>query len=131
MTAIDPAALEALTTALRNGTDIETACHYAGLSANQVLRQLEQGKVETERIAAGHAADPTASDALALWDELKKARADAIVRNVTYVQRAAADGAWQAAAWWLERTVPDQYGKKTAARTKPVEGGNPKAIEEN
>ena len=123
---IDDEKKTALVAALRNGSDLETACHYAGLSIAQVLRALEVGKLEAERIANGFPADKTQAALLDLWESLKRARAEAIVRNVTYIQKAASDGSWQAAAWWLERTVPDQYGKKTA---KPVESTEPKQLE--
>lgn len=109
-------ALKALTDSLRAGADLETSCHFAGLSANQVLKWLEIGKTETERRINGYPANAKFDDHTKLWDELKKARAAAIIRNVSQVQRAAQDGQWQAAAWWLERTVPEHYSKKTAKR---------------
>jgi hypothetical protein len=112
--------VKALTDALRGGSDLDTACQFAGLSTNQVLKFLEQGKLEAERISAGIAAQPALADTLEFWENLKKARADAIVRNVAALQKAANDGQWQAAAWWLERTVPEQYAKRTAKPAKEV-----------
>jgi hypothetical protein len=125
---MNEAQIEQMATALRNGTDLETACHYAGLSSTEVLRLLEQGKVEAERVSVGQAPNPVHAIALQLWDDMKKARADAIVRNVTYVQRAASDGNWQAAAWWLERTVPETYSKRSPKQSS-VEGKPASAIE--
>jgi hypothetical protein len=103
--------LEALKTALRSGNDVETAAHYAGTSVANVYRWLEVGKTEAEKIAVGHAPTPEHADCLEFWEELRRARAEAIVRNVAYVQTAAKNGSWQAAAWWLERTVPEVYSK--------------------
>lgn len=119
--------VKALTDALRGGSDLDTACHFAGLSSNQVLKWLEAGKFEAERIGSGFPANKALAAELKLWEDLKKARADAIVRNVSFVQRAAADGSWQAAAWWLERTVPEQYSKRTA-KSASVEGTDNKQI---
>ena len=38
-----------------------------------------------------------------------------MLRNVTIIQQAAGNGQWQAAAWWLERSMPNQYGRKIQA----------------
>ena len=45
-------------------------------------------------------------------EAVERARAEAVARNVALVQKAA-DDSWQAAAWWLERSRPDQYGRRT------------------
>lgn len=45
------------------------------------------------------------------FEAIKKAEAIAEARNVTIIQSAAKDS-WQAAAWWLERKHPDEWGRK-------------------
>jgi hypothetical protein len=105
--------MKSLIEALRNGTDLETACAFAEVSAPEVYRMLELGKYEAEKVFAGSEPDPNMAPNLDLWQTLKKARADAIVKNVAYVQRAAKNGTWQAAAWWLERSVPETFGKRS------------------
>lgn len=45
-------------------------------------------------------------------EDLKKAHADAIVRNVLLIQESARNGNWQASAWFLERRLPEVWGKK-------------------
>jgi hypothetical protein len=52
------------------------------------------------------AADRTFSDAV------EKAEGEAESRFLTQVARAATTGTWQAAAWWLERRHPDEYGRR-------------------
>jgi hypothetical protein len=37
------------------------------------------------------------------------------VANVAVIQQAARSGTWQAAAWWRERTNPQQFGRKVQA----------------
>ena len=58
-----------------------------------------------------------------------KARADAEVRNVAYIRRAAQDPkTWQAAAWWLERSFPTRWGRQQKI-TQEITGKDGKAIE--
>jgi hypothetical protein len=116
MTAQDTDKQASLLAAIRGGSDLETACHFATLSVSQVYRWLERGKIESERIAAGGKPTKAEESFVTFWDELKKARADAVIRNVSQVQKAAQDGTWKAAAWWLERTMPDVYGKPANTR---------------
>ena len=46
------------------------------------------------------------------YDTIKKAEKEAIARNVALIQRAAQEGNWQAAAWWLERKYFEDWGRK-------------------
>ena len=121
MSEITQAQADSLTSAIRAGSDLEVSCHYSGISVPLAYRWLERGKLESERIANGFEPDPAEADYLRFWDELKKARADAVVRNVAFIQKAAQDGNWQAAAWWLERTVPEAYGKRSPKSSPAVE----------
>jgi hypothetical protein len=51
------------------------------------------------------------------------ARAEAEARMVMVVQRAANDGSWQAASWYLERTHQAKYGKQNRVEVTGAEGG--------
>lgn len=51
-------------------------------------------------------ADATFRDAVERAENVAEARA------TTLVVKAAYEGQWTAAAWWLERRRPDQYGKR-------------------
>ncbi len=57
-----------------------------------------------------------------LYEEVEKAERRAIMRNVAHIQRAAGEGNWQAAAWWLERKYPDDWGKKERLGFDNTEG---------
>ena len=43
---------------------------------------------------------------------IKKAEKEAIIKNVAVIQKAAEQGNWQAAAWWLERKYYEDWGRK-------------------
>lgn len=45
-------------------------------------------------------------------DAVEKAEADAETRFLAQVAKAAADGTWQAAAWWLERRRHEEYARR-------------------
>ena len=44
-------------------------------------------------------------------DALRKAEAEAVITNVEVVTRAAQDGDWRAAAWFLEHKYPDKWAR--------------------
>lgn len=48
---------------------------------------------------------------LEFFDAVKKAEAEAVVRNVTIIQEAASKS-WQAAAWWLERKHSEDWKER-------------------
>jgi hypothetical protein len=79
----------ALTTCLRAGATRRAAVSYAGVGETTFYVWLERNR---EFRAA-----------------VLKAEADAQVRNVALLQRAA-ESTWQAAAFWLERRCPEDFG---------------------
>jgi transposase len=82
--------------ALRGGNYIETAAEYAGIDDSTYRRWMQREEPEFRAFRAA----------------VKKALADAEVRNVGIVLKAAS-AHWQAAAWWLERRLPAVYGRRT------------------
>ena len=54
-------------------------------------------------------------------EEVKKAEAEAIARNVTLIQKAAGRS-WQAAAWWLERRHPQDFARTERLHHAGAEG---------
>ena len=84
--------IEQLLTALRAGNTRRAAARYAGIHSTQFYRWLE-----------GDAAFRT---------QVERAEAEAEVRMLTRVAQAANGGDWKAAAWWLERRLPADYGRR-------------------
>lgn len=44
-------------------------------------------------------------------DDVKKAHGQMMQTALASIEKAAKEGTWQAAAWWLERMYPDEYGR--------------------
>lgn len=99
--------------AVQAGNWLETASAYAGVDASTVRRWIAKGE-------ADDAEEPYRSFCAAI----KQARAEAEIRAVALIQKAAQDGTWQASAWYLERSHPDRWGRKrleiTGADSQPV-----------
>jgi hypothetical protein len=115
---------ERFLTAIRGGSTLDTALDYAGLSKAAFEGWLEAAIAESDRVERGEAPRAVLKPLMAFWDAYKKARVEPIVRNVARVQQAAQDGSWQAAAWWLERAVPELYGRpvvKSRENFTPIE----------
>jgi len=114
---LDDSKVKLFLQALTAGNYVEVSCAYAGLSVATVYQWLEKGKAEKaeSRRDNGQKPDIHKTTYIELLEAIESARAKAIVGNVAVIQKAARDGTWQAAAWWLERTNPQQFGRKIQA----------------
>ena len=90
--------------ALSAGNTRRDSCAYAGISEDTFAAWLK--------------------DKPDFSDSIEKAEADAAVRNVSIIAKAAQEGTWQAAAWWLERSQPKKWSKQTNVELSGV-GGSP------
>ena len=85
----------------------------------RLLAALEAGA--TLRMAA--AAAGVSEDTLSRWRktrpdlqaEINQAEAQGAVKALEQIRAAAQGGAWQAAAWMLERRYPNEYGRRAPA----------------
>lgn len=89
-TKLTPEALLKVCEGLRYGLPLKTAAHCAGLSYSTLRRGVQD--------------NPDWREAVAVAESL------AVARAVGTVNAAAEDGTWQAAAWWLERRHPEEFG---------------------
>jgi hypothetical protein len=120
-TELDSPKIDTLVNALRAGNYFEHACSFAGLAPSTVYRWLERGRKEQEAVSKGKDPNDDEGHYVELCNTIEKARAEAIVRNVGLIQKAANDGTWQAAAWWLERTMPQQFGRQIKAEVISID----------
>ena len=69
--------------------------------------------IERDRLATIPNAQPKPEESIYLQflQSLTRARAEAIAKKVAVVSSTASQGDWKAAAWWLERQVPEDFGR--------------------
>lgn len=96
---LTPEVQAAIATALATGNTRATSCAYAGISYQTFLNWLERG----EKAVSGQYFE--------FLEAIKKAEADAAVAAVATIKQASRT-TWQAAAWWLERRYPAEWGKQ-------------------
>lgn len=108
---LNPQTQQKIIDAITAGNYLETAANYANISKTTLYRWLAEAE------------QPNAPKRLREFrDAVEQARAAAEVRNVTLVQRAANDGSWQAASWYLERSFPARWGKNQKVEVTGADG---------
>jgi hypothetical protein len=105
-TKLTKATQERICAALREGNYFSTACEAAGVGESTAREWVARGEGRSERPAG----PPFAAFAAAV----KKARAEAEAHALRQVRDAAAEGTWQAAAWYLERAHPERWARGRA-----------------
>jgi transposase len=99
---LTPETQDRIVQAIQAGNYLEVAAQYAGIGATTLYRWMALGE------------DETADDIYREFRQaVESARSAAEVRNVALIQKAANDGTWQAAAWYLERTAWQRWGRRT------------------
>jgi hypothetical protein len=90
---------DAICRALANGNTRADAATLAGVVQATLYRWLAEGRKQE----SGEFRD--------LLEAVKRAESQAVDANVKHIKRAASKQ-WQAAAWWLERRRPKQFGRR-------------------
>ncbi len=98
-TKLTPDVRDRIATMIQAGAYAEQAARAAGISSSTYYSWLERGE-------GGERPFSEFSEAV------KTAEAVAEQERVERIQYAAADGTWQAAAWWLERRFPGRWGRR-------------------
>ena len=109
--------IECIAASIRSGSYIETSAALAGINKDTFYRWLKLA--ESDEATDLHRK---------LSDAVKKAMAEAEVRDLDVIDAAAQGGIWQAAAWRLERKHPDRWGRQARVEVqhsgvegKPIE----------
>lgn len=123
---LNPTTQERIVSAVRSGAYLDDAAALAGVGRSTLFLWLSEGKKAQQK--EENAEKLTDRDRLCLdfLDAVESARAEAQLRNVAIIQKAANEGTWQAAAWFLERTNPKKWGRYETveigvAEDRPVE----------
>lgn len=97
---------------LRIGAYRKDAVKAAGVSLSTFYNWIERGGKERRHIDSGGKPRKRESAYLAAVEAIEKAEAESSLGDLALITRAAQDGAWQAAAWKLERRNPEQWGRQ-------------------
>lgn len=119
---LTPERQEKIVQALASGNYLQVAARYAGIHPNTLNDWLDRGRREQARIDDDQEPSEAEATYLELFQKVEQARAQAEVRSLALIQRAANDGTWQAAAWYLERSFPARWGRKQQHEVTGPEG---------
>lgn len=97
---LTPELIEQAAKLVSAGNYLSHVAQYLGVHPDTFYRWLREG----ERAKSGLVRQ--------FYEAVKRAEAEAIARNIALIQKAAQEGNWQAAAWWLERKYPEEWGRK-------------------
>jgi len=113
---------------IKAGNYIETACEAIGVHKGTYYNWHKQGEreyLEVEKLKKARKKIPkklSESIFLDFFNAIKVARAVSEAKYLDCIRKAADGGAWQAAAWFLERTRFKQYGRKEAVQLTGEDG---------
>jgi hypothetical protein len=98
---------------IRIGTPIRNAVVAAGVTETSFYSWINRGMAERERLklVKGAKESPTEVVFLKFLEQVERAKAEAITKKVAVIAKSGNDGDWRAAAWWLERQLPEEFGK--------------------
>ena len=107
---------------LKLGYYQEDAATMAGISSSTFYDWMRRGAEGQKALESGDSPLPDSPDAeivevvdmyLEFSEAVKKARAEAEGAHIRNIRKAADNGTWQASAWFLERSFPKKWGKRS------------------
>lgn len=122
-TKLTPVVQEKVIEAVGTGNYLEVAARYAGISSATLFAWMDRGRKEVERREKDENPDEKEGIYVEFLEAVEKARAVSETSAVALIRRAAVNGSWQAAAWYLERTNHERWGRKQAVELTGKDGG--------
>lgn len=113
---------ERIVNACRGGSPLKHAAAMAGVSERSVHRYIERGERYWSAIEAGEVPNADDEPFARFAADVDEARAAARVHAVATVVSAFTDD-WRAAAWFLERTLPAEFGRRVVVEADEAEQG--------
>lgn len=108
-TKLTPELQETICGILMNGNHIITTCDFVGISEKTFYDWLHRGERNSPADQAGGYTE--------FYQAVKKAQASAEVLSVARIRQAGDEGNWQAHAWFLERSNPKRWGRRSLELT--------------
>ena len=110
---LDSSRREELINLIVLGLPVNKAVAMVNIAESTFYKWMSRGMVERDRLATIPDAKPKPEEKIYLefLESLTRARAEAIAKKVAVVSSAASQGDWKASAWWLERQVPEEFGR--------------------
>lgn len=98
---------------IRIGTPVRNAVTAAGISERTFYSWINRGLAERERLNMVPNAKPNPTEEIFLHflQQVERAKSEAVAKKVAVIAKSGNDGDWRAAAWWLERQLPEEFGK--------------------
>lgn len=127
---LTPDTIKAIADTIRVGNFLDAAAAHAGVAPSTAYNWQARGRAELARVAdieaEGRKASVRASERLYVEfaEAVENARLSAEVGMTTRIAAAARDPKhWQAAAWWLERTNNQRWGRVQRTEVSGPNGG--------
>jgi transposase len=103
---LTPEIQDRIVQAVKAGNYIETASAYAGIAKSTLYEWLKKGTEEEK------------GPFYEFSNAIKKALAEAEMRDVAIIDEVAKNGNWTASAWRLERKFPERWGRKDSLKAE-------------
>lgn len=127
-TKLTPERAERIVQMIKAGSYGHVAASANGIHVATFHAWQARGRDAEKDPETGLCVDPDEQVFADFHEDVKTAEAEAEIRSVGLIQRAANGGTWQAAAWYLERKFSDRWGRKDHLRQE-VSGPDGGAVE--
>ena len=117
---LDTALIDSIANWLKLGYYQEDAAIMAGISESTFYKWMK--KANELDISDDEPKDETDELFLQLLQAVKKARAESEGAHIRNIRRAADNGNWQASGWFLERSFPKKWGRRSALELSGEDG---------
>ncbi len=126
-TKMDPDTRKKLNTALQIGLSQKKAAIYAGIGETTFYRWQKKA-VDIDQECQGdpdNIKDVADLELWEFWESIKKAKVDGEINHLGNITNAANNGVWQASAWFLERSNPNDWSRRekddeTTGKKEPI-----------
>jgi len=111
---LDENTIKRLNTALKIGLSQKKSALFSGISETTFYRWQRRFN-DIDEACGGDPDNIKNAEDLELWEfwqSLKKAKVEGEINHLGVITKAAENGVWQASAWFMERSNPEEWGKR-------------------